>query len=164
MYFRKSNNKKLYDVLRNMQNQKIKMITIKYFNKSIVLYYFENDNKFVFEYNRSKHYKKSHIKNNLIFRGSLNEVYREIVDKLCPKIKPLIVSEGIMKVNCIRKLRIWRGLLIRELAEKVDIDYQLLGRIEKNERTIEKSLISKIAKVLDVSKSMLFEKSEDNNE
>lgn len=60
--------------------------------------------------------------------------------------------------NCIKKLRVWRGLTRQELADIIGVHINTLANIEnKTRRRFESDLIKKIAKALNVKQDMLFE-------
>jgi len=56
----------------------------------------------------------------------------------------------------IKKLREAKNLPLREVAEAVNIDTSMLGKIEKNNRKPTKQLIEKFAKFFNVSEKKLI--------
>ena len=58
----------------------------------------------------------------------------------------------------IRQLRINAGLSIRKIAQQLDIDPTLLGRIEKDERPASKDVIAGIAKIFKQNEQDLFDR------
>ena len=58
----------------------------------------------------------------------------------------------------IRLLRTNAGLPIRKIAQQLDIDPTLLGRIEKDERPANKDVIAGIAKIFKQSEQDLFDR------
>lgn len=58
--------------------------------------------------------------------------------------------------DTVKKLREDRNLPLREVAEALDIDISMLGRIEKNQRKPTKNIIEKLAKYFKVSSKELL--------
>jgi len=58
--------------------------------------------------------------------------------------------------DTVRKLREGRNLTLREVAEILNIDTSMLGKIEKNSRKPTKQLILKFAELFKVSKNDLM--------
>jgi len=58
----------------------------------------------------------------------------------------------------IRQLRTNAGLPIRKIAQQLDIDPTLLGRIEKDERPANKDVIAGIAKIFKQNEQDLFDR------
>ncbi len=56
----------------------------------------------------------------------------------------------------IRKLREERGLPLRKVAAKLDIDQSILSKIERGERKASKKQIIKIAKIFNVDEKELL--------
>ena len=57
--------------------------------------------------------------------------------------------------NIIRTKREEKGMLLRELAARMNIDTALLSKIERGERRLKKNQINKISKVLHLEKEEL---------
>lgn len=53
--------------------------------------------------------------------------------------------------DILRKLRIERELTLREVAEELGTNISMLGKIEKNHRRPNKSLLRKISKLFNIS-------------
>jgi len=68
------------------------------------------------------------------------------LDYICPNMN-LDISFG----ETIKKLRKNRQLPLREVADALNIDTSMLGKIEKNSRKPTKQLIGKIAKFFNVN-------------
>lgn len=58
--------------------------------------------------------------------------------------------------DTIKKLRDHKGLTLREVAEKLQIDTSMLGKIEKNKRRPTKQLIEKISILFNVDQKKLM--------
>lgn len=67
--------------------------------------------------------------------------------------------------NNIRRSRIQQGLTLEELAEKTDLNYSYLGKIERGEKNITLLTLEKLIETLNISPSTLFEfnKNDDQN-
>ena len=56
----------------------------------------------------------------------------------------------------VRKLRVDKGLPLRKVAAKLDIDQSILSKIERGERKATKEQIIKIAKIFNVDEKELL--------
>ena len=56
----------------------------------------------------------------------------------------------------LRSQREIKGLLLRQVAAKLDIDTAILSKIERGDRKPTKELISKLADILDLDKDILI--------
>ncbi|MGE7934598.1 helix-turn-helix domain-containing protein [Viridibacillus arvi] len=68
--------------------------------------------------------------------------------------------------NELRKIRIKQGLTLEELANKTDLDYSYLGKIERGDQNITLLTLEKIIDALNISLITLFNLNEvsENND
>ena len=58
--------------------------------------------------------------------------------------------------NVIRKQRVKKGLLLRQVAEQLDIDTAILSKVERGERKATRDQISKLAEILELDKNAIL--------
>lgn len=56
----------------------------------------------------------------------------------------------------IRKERLNKGLLLRQVAAQLEIDQAILSKIERNERKASREIIIKLADILEIDKKKLL--------
>lgn len=59
--------------------------------------------------------------------------------------------------NCVRKLRIYKGIKQEEIAKELKLNHFTFRKIERNERKIKDSEEEKLALIFNVSKNQLYE-------